>query len=109
MNLKKSKKEIIFVAGHNGLVGSSLVRFLKKNTNDEIVTKTHDSLDLTNQNLVKEFFYKHKITQVYLAAAKVGGIYANNNFPADFICQNLQIQTNVIESAFENGIKKLQV
>ena len=107
MNLKKDKKEIIFVAGHNGLVGSSLVRFLKKNTNDEIVTKTHDSLDLTNQNSVKEFFYKHKITQVYLAAAKVGGIYANNNFPADFICQNLQIQTNVIESAFENGIKKL--
>ena len=107
MNLIKSKKEIIFVAGHNGLVGSSIVRFLKKNTNDEIVTKTHDSLDLTNQSLVREFFYKHKITQIYLAAAKVGGIYANNHYPADFICQNLLIQTNVIESAFKNEIKKL--
>ena len=107
MNIKKSQKEIIFVAGHSGLVGSSLVRFLKRNTNDEIVTKTHDELDLTNQRLVREFFYKRKITQIYLAAAKVGGIYANNHFPADFIYQNLLIQTNVIESAFKNGIKKL--
>ena len=107
MNIKKSQKEIIFVAGHSGLVGSSLVRFLKRNTNDEIVTKTHDELDLTNQHLVREFFYKRKITQIYLAAAKVGGIYANNHFPADFIYQNLLIQTNVIESAFKNGIKKL--
>ena len=107
MNLKKTQKEIIFVAGHNGLVGSALIRFLKKNTNHEIVTRTHNELDLTNQSLVREFFQKNKITQIYLAAAKVGGIYANNNFPADFICQNLLIQTNVIESAFKNRIKKL--
>ena len=107
MNLKKSQNEIIFVAGHSGLVGSALVRFLKKNTDVEIVTKTHDKLDLTNQNSVRKFFHKNKITQVYLAAAKVGGIYANHNYPADFICQNLLIQTNVIESAFMSGIKKL--
>ena len=107
MNFKNSKKEIIYVGGHNGLVGSAIVRFLKSNTNDEIVVRSHDELDLTNQNSVREFFHENKITQVYLAAAKVGGIYANNTFPADFICQNLQIQTNVIESAFKNGIKKL--
>ena len=107
MNFKNSKKEIIYVGGHNGLVGSAIVRFLKSNTNDEIVVRSHDELDLTNQNSVREFFHENKITQVYLAAAKVGGIYANNTFPADFICQNLLIQTNVIESAFKNGIKKL--
>ena len=64
MNLIKSQKEIIFVAGHNGLVGSSLVRFLKKNTNDEIVTRTHDSLDLTNQSLVREFFNKNSFNSI---------------------------------------------
>ena len=107
MNFKNPKKEIIYVGGHNGLVGSAIVKFLKSNTNDEIVVRSHDELDLTNQNSVRKFFHENKITQVYLAAAKVGGIYANNTFPADFICQNLLIQTNVIESAFKNGIKKL--
>ena len=107
MNFKNPQKQKIYVAGHNGLVGSAIVRFLKSNTNHEIVVRSHDQLDLTNQNYVREFFHKNKITQVYLAAAKVGGIYANDNFPADFICQNLLIQTNIIESSFKNGIRKL--
>ena len=107
MNLKKYKKEIIYIAGHSGLVGSALIRFVRKNSDYEIITRSHDELDLTNQSLVREFFHKNKITQVYLAAAKVGGILANNNFPADFIFNNILIQTNVIESAFKNGIKKL--
>ncbi len=106
MNLT-NRKELIFIAGHNGLVGSALSRYIRKNSNDQIITRSHNELDLTNQNLVKDFFSQHKITQVYLAAAKVGGIHANNTFPADFICKNILIQTNVIESAFRSGIKKL--
>tara|TARA_B100000989_G_scaffold243246_1_gene190204 strand:- start:678 stop:1646 length:969 start_codon:yes stop_codon:yes gene_type:complete len=102
-----SEKEIIYIAGHRGLVGSALNKFIKNKTNDEIITRSHEELDLTNQKLVGEFFAKNKITQVYLAAAKVGGIYANNTFPADFIYKNLLIQTNIIENAFKNGIKKL--
>ena len=107
MNLKKSKKEIIYVAGHSGLVGSALIRFIRNNSDHKIITRSHNELDLTNQSLVREFFHQNQITQVYLAAAKVGGILANNNFPADFICKNILIQTNVIESAFINRIKKL--
>ena len=107
MNSTKAQKEIIYIAGHNGLVGSALCRFIKQNTNHEIITRSHKELDLTNQNLVREFFFKNKITQVYLAAAKVGGIFANNTYPADFIYQNILIENNVIESAFKNGIKKL--
>ena len=107
MTLNKTPKEVIYVAGHNGLVGSAIIRFLKSNTDDQLITRSHDELDLTNQKLVSEFFCKNEITQVYLAAAKVGGIYANNNYPADFICDNILIQTNIINSAFKNGIKKL--
>jgi len=107
MNTINSENEIIYIAGHNGLVGSALTRYIKANSNNQIITKSRNELDLTNQNSVRDFFNKNKITQVYLAAAKVGGIYANNNFPADFIYQNILIQTNVIESAFKNGIKKL--
>ena len=106
MNLN-NQKDIIYVAGHNGLVGAAIKRFIESNTKDEIIVRSHDDLDLTNQNSVREFFYHNKITQVYLAAAKVGGIFANNTYPADFIYTNLLIQTNVIESAFRNGIKKL--
>lgn len=101
----KGKK--IFIAGHNGMVGSSILRKIKENKNDVIITKNRSQLDLTNQKDVKEFFNTEKIDQVYLAAAKVGGIYANNHYPADFICQNLLIQTNVIESSFLAGVKKL--
>ncbi len=106
MNLN-NKEELIYIAGHNGLVGSALSRYIKKHTKNKIITRSSNELDLTNQNKVREFFNQNNITQVYLAAAKVGGIYANNTFPADFICKNIQIQTNVIETAFKNGIKKL--
>ena len=96
----------IFVAGHKGMVGSSLARLLKKE-DVEIITKDKNDLNLLNQENVKNFFKNEKIDQVYLAAAKVGGIYANNTYPADFIYQNLMIQNNVIHNAFLNGVKKL--
>jgi len=96
----------IFVAGHKGMVGSAIVRLLK-DQDIEIITKDRTELDLLNQSSVQNFFKREKIDQVYLAAAKVGGIYANNNYPAEFIYQNLMVQTNVIHSAFLNGVKKL--
>jgi len=96
----------IFIAGSGGMVGSALVRHLKKE-NVELITKKRNELDLLNQEQVQNFFKNQKIDQVYLAAAKVGGIYANNTFPAEFINQNLFIQTNVIHNAFLNGVKKL--
>ena len=96
----------IFIAGHNGMVGSALVRILK-NYDVEIITKTRSELDLLNQNDVNSFFKNRKIDQVYLAAAKVGGILANNTYPAEFIYENLMIQSNVIHSVFLNGVKKL--
>ena len=102
-----NNNERIFIAGHRGLVGSAIFRLLKDSTNHELITVGHKELDLTNQALVKEFFSKNKITQVYLAAAKVGGIYANDNYPTDFIYQNLLIQSNIIYSAFKYGVKKL--
>tara|TARA_A100001015_G_scaffold293795_1_gene370845 strand:- start:4147 stop:5112 length:966 start_codon:yes stop_codon:yes gene_type:complete len=97
----------IFVAGHNGMVGSALTKLLNKKKNNKIITIRKKNLDLTDQQKVQKFFLKKKIDQVYLAAAKVGGIYANNTFPADFIYENIMIQTNVINAAFNNGIKKL--
>lgn len=99
-------KPKIFVAGHKGMVGSAIVRLLK-NQDIEIITKDRIELDLLNQGSVQKFFEHKKIDQVYLAAAKVGGIYANNTYPADFIYENLMVQTNVIHSAFLNGVKKL--
>ena len=103
----KKKIEKVYVAGHNGMVGSSLVRLLEKDTCIDLITKTRKQLDLTNQSEVKEFFNNERPDQVYLAAAKVGGIYANNKYPAEFIYQNLMIQSNVIHSAFESGVKKV--
>ena len=97
----------IFVAGHNGMVGSALTRLLNKKKNNKIITIRKKNLDLTDQQKVQNFFLNKRIDQVYLAAAKVGGIYANNTFPADFIYENIMIQTNVINAAFNNGIKKL--
>ena len=99
-------KPKIFIAGHKGMVGSALVRHLK-DQDVEIITRDRKKLDLLNQNNVENFFKKEKIDQIYLAAAKVGGIHANNTYPADFIYQNLMIQNNVIHSAFLNGVKKL--
>ena len=88
------------------MVGSSLCRQLN-NQKVEIITRTREQLDLLNQDNVQNFFEEQKIDQVYLAAAKVGGIYANNTFPAEFIYENLMIQTNIIHSAYLGGVKKL--
>ena len=89
------------------MVGSAIVRTLKEKGYQNIITRTHAELDLTNQSAVQAFFEKEKPDQVYLAAAKVGGIYANNTFPAEFIYQNLMMEANVIHQAFESGVKKL--
>ena len=97
----------IYVAGHRGMVGSSIVRNLKAQGFSNIVTRTHEQLDLTNQAAVQAFFAQEKPDQVYLAAAKVGGIHANNTFPAEFIYSNLMVQSNVIHQAFISGVKKL--
>tara|TARA_B100001093_G_C26858971_1_gene1028942 strand:- start:9325 stop:10287 length:963 start_codon:yes stop_codon:yes gene_type:complete len=97
----------IFIAGHKGMVGSTLVRFLKNKKNIDIIIKERNELDLINQISVQEFFKLEKIDQVYLAAAKVGGIQANNVFPAEFIYENIMIQTNIIHAAFLSGVKKL--
>jgi GDP-L-fucose synthase len=97
----------IYVAGHRGMVGSAIVRILQQQGQTNFVTRTHAELDLTNQAAVQAFFQKEKPTQVYLAAAKVGGIHANNTYPAEFIYQNLMMQANVIDAAFKNGVQKL--
>jgi GDP-L-fucose synthase len=99
----------IYVAGHRGMVGSAIVRHLLANGHpvESIVTRTHAELDLTNQAAVCAFFAAEKPDQVYLAAAKVGGIHANSTYPAEFIYQNLMMQANVIDAAFRNGVQKL--
>ena len=102
-----SKKSKIFVAGHNGLVGSAIVRRLKDLGYKNIILRNKSSLDLTNQLKVNKFLKKYKPKFIFIAAAKVGGIYSNNKFKADFIFNNLSIQTNLIHSAFLNGIKNL--
>lgn len=100
-------KPKIYVAGHRGMVGSAIVRTLEAQGQSNIITRTHAELDLTNQAEVRKFFAQEKPDQVYLAAAKVGGIHANNTYPAEFIYQNLMIEANVIDAAFQNGVKKL--
>jgi GDP-L-fucose synthase len=97
----------VFVAGHRGLVGAAIVRRLQREPHVELVLRARSELDLTNQAAVADFFARERPHQVYLAAAKVGGILANDTFPADFIGQNLAIQSNVIESAFRSGVRKL--
>lgn len=97
----------IFVAGHRGMVGSAIVRQLQSSGYKNIITRNRDELDLTNQQAVSKFFEDEKIQQVYLAAAKVGGIIANNTYPADFIYQNLMIQCNIIHSAHLANIQQL--
>ena len=101
------KKLNVFVAGSSGMVGSAIVRKLKQNKSFNLITTRSSELNLLNQNQVKSFFQKNKIDQVYLSAAKVGGILANSSYPADFIYQNLMIQNNTINEAFSSGVKKL--
>src|SRR5665213_2817134 len=101
------KKSKIYVAGHRGLAGSAIVRKLKKEGYENLLLRTSGELDLRNQENVKDFFEKEKPEFIFLAAAKVGGINANNTYPADFIYDNLCIQNNVIHQSYKNGVKKL--
>jgi GDP-L-fucose synthase len=103
----KDLDQKIYVAGHRGMVGSSIVRILKNKGYFNIIGRTREELDLTNQIAVKNFFQEERPDQVYLAAAKVGGIYANNIYPAEFIYQNLMIETNIIHEAYKSGVQKL--
>lgn len=100
-------KKRVFVAGHQGMVGSAIVRALEKAGDAEIITRTRSELDLLDQAAVFRFFNQHAVDEVYLAAAKVGGIWANNTYPAEFIYQNLIIEANIIHGAFEAGVRKL--
>ena len=102
-----SPRSSFYVAGHRGLVGAAICRVLKKAGFGDFLTKTHAELDLTNQAAVNDFFAKNQPDYVFLSAAKVGGIYANDTYPADFIRDNLLIQTNVIDAAYQRGCKKL--
>ena len=97
----------IFVAGHNGMVGSAICRLLESRQNIKIITRTRSELDLCNQESVKNFMNLERPDEVIIAAAKVGGIHANNAYPADFIYENLQIQTNIIHMAHINNVQKL--
>ena len=97
----------IYVAGHRGMVGSAIVRALEAQGVSDVVVRTHDQLDLTNQAAVQAFIAQERPDQIYLAAAKVGGIHANNTYPAEFIYQNLMMEANVIHSAWQAGVQKL--
>lgn len=102
------KNSKIYVAGHRGMVGSAIVRELKRQGYDNIITRTHSELDLTLQDQVEAFFAQEKPEYVFLAAAKVGGIEANNSAPADFMYVNMMLEMNVIHAAWRNGCKKLE-
>ncbi len=98
---------IIFIAGHRGMVGSAIIRQLEAQGNCEIITRTRQQLDLTNQAAVQDFFATNEIDQVYLAAAKVGGIHANNTYPAEFLYENLMIEANIIHAAHQADVQRL--
>lgn len=102
-----NKDSKIYVAGHRGLVGSAIMRKLQQEGYTNIITRTHKELDLTNQAQTQEFFKKEKPEYVFLAAAKVGGIHANNTYPADFAYINIMIESNVIKASYDYGVKKL--
>ena len=104
MSIKQAK---IYVAGHRGMVGSAIVRELQNQGQTNIVVHTHAELELTNQQAVRDFFELEKPDQVYLAAARVGGIHANNTYPAEFIYDNLMVQANVIHEAYKVGVQKI--
>jgi GDP-L-fucose synthase len=105
MNTNSRKR--IYVAGHRGLVGSAIVRALARRGQHDILTRTHADLELTDQVSVREFFESEQIDEVYMAAARVGGIHANNTYPAEFIYENMIVQANVIHEAWRSGVKKL--
>ena len=105
--MSSAARKTIFVAGHRGMVGSAIVRRLQRVGGGEIVTATHAELDLTSQAAVQAFFATQRIDAVYLAAAKVGGIHANNTYPAEFIYQNLMMEANVIHAAHTAGVQNL--
>ena len=102
-----SKESVIYLAGHRGMVGSAIYRRLKELGYDNILTRTHAELDLLSQQAVRDFFNEEKPDYVVIAAAKVGGIYANDTFPADFIYQNLMIEANLVHEAWQVGVKDL--
>jgi GDP-L-fucose synthase len=104
---KLQKEDKIYVAGHRGLVGSAIVRQLEAKGFSNLLMRTHNELDLTNQMEVQTFFKQEKPDYVILAAAKVGGIHANNTYPADFIYQNMMIEANIINASYENNVKRL--
>ncbi|MGN6801890.1 MAG: GDP-L-fucose synthase family protein [Ginsengibacter sp.] len=101
------KNDKIYVAGHRGLAGSAIVRKLKKEGFENLLLRTSAEVDLRDQEAVKEFFEQEKPDHVFIAAAKVGGIYANNTYPAEFLYDNLCIQNNLIHQSYKNGVKKL--
>jgi len=105
--MSSTPKKRIFVAGHRGMVGCALVKQLSRNANNEIITRTRAELDLTNQAQVEAFFTGENIDEVYLAAAKVGGIHANDTYPAEFIYDNLMVECNIIHQAWRSGVPKL--
>jgi GDP-L-fucose synthase len=102
-----NKESRIYIAGHRGLVGGAIVRRLEREGHARLITRTHAELDLTSQAAVQAFFAEVRPEYVFLAAAKVGGIQANNSYPADFIRDNLQIELNVIDAAYKSGVQKL--
>ncbi len=97
----------IFVAGHLGMLGSALLRQLNKHSSNKILTATRGELDLTNQQAVNNYFAKQGIDEIYMAAAKVGGVQANNTYPAEFIYENLMVEANIIHAAHQNDVQKL--
>jgi GDP-L-fucose synthase len=107
IEMARDTKTRIFVAGHRGMVGSAIVRRLSELGYTQLIMATHNELDLVNQQAVKDFFASQNIQQVYIASAKVGGIHANNTYPAQFIYENLMIEANLIHAAHEAGIQQL--
>ncbi len=107
MTFSNDKNQCVYIAGHNGLVGGAILRLLRSEGFSNIITRRSSELDLRDYGAVKNFFEMEKPAYVFLAAAKVGGIMANNTYPADFIYDNLTIQNNVIHQAYVNGVKKL--
>ena len=102
-----NEKLRVYVAGHQGMVGGAICRRLAENCQVDLITRTKKDLDLTDQGAVRKFLRLNRIDQVYIAAAKVGGIHANATYPAEFLYQNLMIETNIIHSAFKSGVKKI--